>query len=336
MNRGEPIRLALPSKGNLSEGALALFAAAGFRIKRPNERVYEARIAGHPRFHVVFMRPSDIVAQVEEGRCQLGVTGGDIFAEHAREEAWAERVLPDLGYGQCRLAVAVPESWIDVTHLLDLVDLTTEFKAEGRTFRVSTKYPRLVREHFRRHGIFHYQLIASDGALELHPNLGIADVIVDLVSSGSTLRENRLREIEGGVVLESSACLIGHVASLESLVSEGPDGELARCLDAIDAVRGAEEWLQIEILGQGGAIEHVGRFLEERGARGAGWSQVRSSAGECWRASALIPRRGWEALPRGLRALGAIRISAVEPRLVSEIGADSSWDRLSERMRLRG
>ena len=119
-------------------------------------------------------------------------------------------MIPDLGYGGCRLAVAVPESWIDVSHIMDLVDLTTEFKAAGRTFRVSTKYPALVRQYFRKFGIYHYQLIDSEGALELHPSLGIADIIVDLTSSGTTLKDNRLREIEDGTVLESAACLIGH------------------------------------------------------------------------------------------------------------------------------
>ena len=65
----------------------------------------------------------------------------DVFAEQAVEAGEAIVVVPDLGYGGCRLVVAVPESWIDVTHIMDLVDLTTEFKAAGRTFRVSTKYP---------------------------------------------------------------------------------------------------------------------------------------------------------------------------------------------------
>ena len=158
-------------------------------------------------------------------------------------------VVPDLGYGGCRLAVAVPESWIDVSHIMDLVDLTTEFKAAGRTFRVSTKYPALVRQYFRKHGIYYYQLIDSDGALELHPSLGIADVIVDLTSSGTTLKDNRLREIEGGTVLESAACLIGHAPSLASLAGEGETGPLALLLDAIDGVRGTEGWLHLEVVG---------------------------------------------------------------------------------------
>ncbi len=128
-------------------------------------------------------------------------------------------VEPDLGYGGCRLVVAVPESWIDVTHMLDLVDLTTEFKADGKAFRVSTKYGSLVQAYFRKWGIYHYQIIHSDGALELHPSLGIADIIVDLTSSGTTLKDNRLREIEEGIVLDSASCLIGHAPSLESLAS---------------------------------------------------------------------------------------------------------------------
>ena len=175
-----PVRLAIPSKGHLYDGLIELLKSAGYRVQRASDRQYEATIAGDPRFHVVFMRPGDIVTQIQEGRCHLGVTGFDVFSERAAEADQARVILPNLGYGGCRLVVAVPESWIDVTHIMDLVDLTAEFKAGGRTFRVSTKYPALVRAYFRQWGIFHYQMIASDGAFELHPSLGIADVIVDL------------------------------------------------------------------------------------------------------------------------------------------------------------
>ena len=195
------------------------------------------------------MRPTDIVIQVQEGRCHLGVTGMDVYAEHAFEAEQAAVVIPDLGYGGCRLVVAVPESWIDVGHIMDLVDLTTEFKAAGKTFRVSTKYPALVRQYFRKWGIYYYQLIDSEGALELHPSLGIADIIVDLTSSGTTLKDNRLREIEGGIVLDSAACLIGHAPSLSALVAEGETGPLALLLDAIDGVRRSEGLLHLEVVG---------------------------------------------------------------------------------------
>src|SRR6266478_1049214 len=153
----EAIRLALPSKGHLYDGGIELLKTAGYNVRRASDRQYEATIVGHPRFHVVFMRPTDIVIQVQEGRCHLGVTGMDVYAEHTVEANESLVVVPDLGYGGCRLAVAVPESWIDATHIMDLVDLTTEFKAAGRTFRVSTKYPAVVRQYFRKLGIYYYQ-----------------------------------------------------------------------------------------------------------------------------------------------------------------------------------
>ena len=168
----DPIRLAIPSKGHLYEGVVEILKTAGYKVRRASDRQYEATVAGHPRFHIVFMRPTDIVTQVQEGRCHLGVTGMDLYAEREAESERTVVVVPDLGYGGCRLVVAVPESWIDVTHIIDLVDLTAEFKAAGKTFRVSTKYPALTRPYFRRWGIYYYQLIDSDGALELHPTPG--------------------------------------------------------------------------------------------------------------------------------------------------------------------
>src|SRR5436309_11372562 len=107
----ETIRLAIPSKGHLYDGIVELLKTAGYKVFRASDRQYEATIAGQPRFHVVFMRPSDIVTQVQEGRCHLGVTGHDVFAERAAELEQARVVLTDLGYGGCRLVVAVPESW---------------------------------------------------------------------------------------------------------------------------------------------------------------------------------------------------------------------------------
>ena len=245
----DPLRLAIPSKGHLYEGVVEILKTAGYKVRRASDRQYEATVAGHPRFHIVFMRPTDIVTQVQEGRCHLGVTGMDLYAEREAESERTVVVVPDLGYGGCRLVVAVPESWIDVTHIIDLVDLTAEFKAAGKTFRVSTKYPALTRSYLRRWGIYYYQLIDSDGALELHPTLGIADVIVDLTSSGITLKDNRLREIEGGTVLESASCLIGHAASLRELADEGVTGPLALLLDAMDGVRGSDGWLHLEVVG---------------------------------------------------------------------------------------
>jgi ATP phosphoribosyltransferase len=334
----ELIRLAIPSKGHLYEGIIELLKAAGYKVRRASDRQYEAMIVGHPRFHVVFMRPADIVIQVREGRCQLGVTGLDVYAERTVEANEALVVIPDLGYGGCRLAVAVPESWIDVTHVMDLVDLTTEFKADGRTFRVSTKYPALVRQYFRGLGIYYYQLIDSDGALELHPSLGIADIIVDLTSSGTTLKDNRLRELEGGTVLESAACLIGHGPSLVRLAEEGESGPLALLLDALDGVRGTEGWLHLEVVGSPAApgaetAAAVAGHLRDQGAthiaRGEVWDD---RGGPGWRVTALLPTGKLTACRRALFRLGAGRVVGLRPHVVFDRDAPSTFDELCRGM----
>ncbi|GAC1309778.1 MAG: hypothetical protein NVSMB14_13590 [Isosphaeraceae bacterium] len=333
MNSNDPIRLAIPSKGHLYDGVIDLLKTAGYKVRRASDRQYDAVISGHPRFHVVFMRPADIVAQTQEGRCQLGVTGYDVFAERAEEAEDVSVVISDLGYGGCRLVVAVPESWIDVAHLVDLVDLTTEFKQSGKTFRVSTKYPNLTRTCFRKHGIYHYRIVDSDGALELHPSLGIADVIVDLTSSGTTLKDNRLREIEGGTVLESASCLIGHAPSLRSLILEGDDGPLARILDAIDGARASEGRLHLEVVGAIAdgpeTAARVAEFLQGRGAshvmRGEVWDIHGSTA---WRVTASILATSLPSFKRPLFRLGASRVVGLPPRFVFDVDAASTFDGL--------
>jgi len=332
------IRLALPSKGHLYEGVVEILKTAGYKVRRASDRQYEATIARQPRFHVVFMRPSDIVTQVQEGRCHLGVTGMDVYAERAAEASRTVVVTPDLGYGGCRLVVAVPESWVDVGHVIDLVDLTSEFQAAGRAFRVSTKYPALTQAHFRRWGIYYYQLIHSEGALELHPSLGIADVIVDLTSSGTTLKDNRLKEVERGTVLDSASCLIGHAPGLAALAAEGESGPLALLLDAMDGVRASEGMLHLEVVGGpaepgAGAAEAVADYLRGRGARHLARGEVWGHhGGPGWRVTALLAAADLPACQRPLLRLGASRIVGLPARFVFDRDGHSTFDGLRRRL----
>ena len=130
----------------------------------------------------------------------------------------------------------------------------------------------MTQAYFRKWGIYYYQMIDSDGALELHPSLGIADIIVDLTSSGTTLKDNRLREIDGGTVLDSASCLIGHAPSLSALAGEGETGPLALLLDAMDGVRASEGWLHLEVVGSPAApgretAATVAAYLRDQGAQ---------------------------------------------------------------------
>ena len=177
-------------------------------------------------------------------------------------------------------------------------------------------------------------MIDSDGALELHPSLGIADVIVDLTSSGTTLKDNRLREIGGGTVLDSASCLIGHAPSLSTLADEGEAGPLALLLDAMDGVRSSEGMLHLEVVGSPAApgpetASAVAGYLRDQGAqhiaRGDVWDD-RDASG--WRVTALIAARKLTACQRHLFHLGASRVVGLPARFVFDRDGHSTFDSL--------
>ena len=212
MNRHTDVRLSLPSKGRLAQDALDFLAACGLRVDKPNPRQYAARIPALPGLTVLFQRPGDIVVSVRDGSVDFGVTGMDIVAER-RGDKNAVLVLHEaLNFGHCRLALAVPEEWDAVQ---DMADLATHAQALGRALRVATKFPHLTGNFLGRHDI-PFSLIHAEGTLEVAPAIGYADVISDLVSSGQTLRDNRLRPIEDGIIIRSQAALIANRIALKT------------------------------------------------------------------------------------------------------------------------
>ena len=219
------MRLALPGKGALEDATLAFLAECGMKVNRANPRQYLARMDSMPGLEVVLQRAADIPALVQDGDATLGITGYDILAEHrgnGDEEGDVDDydddliiLERDLGYGNCRLVVAVPETWIDVSTCADLWHLAGYYSThKGRGLRVATKYPVLTGQFLRRHGITHCKILSPHGALEAAPLTGVADLIVDLTETGTTLRENHLKLLEDGVVLRSQACLIANAQLL--------------------------------------------------------------------------------------------------------------------------
>jgi len=220
------MRLALPGKGALEAATMSFLAECGMKVSRSNPRQYLARINSMPGLEVVFQRAADIPLLVQDGDATLGITGYDILAEYrgdgdeaADEDDGGDDDLMilerDLGYGNCRLVVAVPETWIDVNTCADLWHLAGYYRThKGRGLRIATKYPALTGQFLRRHGISHCKIITPHGALEAAPMTDTADLIVDLTETGTTLRENRLKLLDDGVVLRSQACLIANARLL--------------------------------------------------------------------------------------------------------------------------
>lgn len=205
------ITLALPSKGRLKDDAIERLAKAGFSIAPPgNDRSYRATIDGHPRIEVKFISASEIARELDLGNIDLGVTGEDLVRETIPDWQTRVEILARLGFGRADVMVAVPEVWFDVSTMADLDDVAADFRQRhGRRLRIATKYWRMTQQFFsQKHGIQVYRIVESLGATEGAPATGSADIIVDITSTGSTLKANHLKMLEDGVILRSEACLV--------------------------------------------------------------------------------------------------------------------------------
>jgi ATP phosphoribosyltransferase len=201
--------LALPSKGAIAEPTLSFLRECGLRVENPNPRQYTGTMPAIPSVEILFQRVTDVVYKVADATVHLGITGLDVVREHPHENLIV--IQENLKYGYCQLLVAVPEAWLDVEGIRDIADIALDLREfKRRNLRVATKYPTLTRQFLHEQGIHHFTLVKAEGAIEAAPTLGYADIIVDLAQTGTTLRENHLKPISDGVILESQACLIGN------------------------------------------------------------------------------------------------------------------------------
>jgi ATP phosphoribosyltransferase len=235
----QTIRLSLPSKGRLESNVLEFLAAAGLRMFKPNPRQYQAHIPALPDLGVIFQRPGDIVVSVRQGSVDFGMTGLDVIEEKRGDNGDILILHDALGFGHCSLTLAVPESWDAVMDIQSLKLFAGRF---DQPLRVATKFPTLTQQFLNRHDIPH-TLIDAEGTLETAPTIGYADIISDLVSSGQTLQDNRLRALPDGVIQPSQAALI---ANRQALQKRPEVLEMARrLLEYIEAHLRAEDNLLV-------------------------------------------------------------------------------------------
>lgn len=201
---------ALPSKGRLREDAATALAAHGLRLSGiENARGYRGGLEGWPEAEIAFLPASEIALRLRRGEVHLGITGEDVVREETGFAAGQVVFLKRLGFGHADVVVAVPECWLDVYTMAGLEEMAQDFRARHHErLRVATKYARLTRFFFARHGITDYRIVESYGATEGAPAAGAADLIVDITTTGSTLRANGLRVLEDGVMLRSEAALV--------------------------------------------------------------------------------------------------------------------------------
>ena len=187
------------SKGRIFEETLPLLKAAGVVPRDDPETSRKLIIAtSRPQVRLIIVRASDTPTYVQYGAADMGIAGKDVLLEHGGEGLYQPL---DLAIAACRMMVAVPQGF----------DYARAVK-QGARLRVATKYVQTAREHFAAKGV-HVDLIKLYGSMELAPLVGLADAIVDLVSSGNTLKANNLRAVEE--IVPISARLIINVAALK-------------------------------------------------------------------------------------------------------------------------
>lgn len=250
------ITMALPSKGAIANPTYDFLKGAGLKIRKPNPRQYTGLLTTLPDVNLLFQRVKDIAYKVADNTAQLGITGYDVVREFDHKNLVI--IHDKLGYGQCELVVAVPESWVDVESIDDLIDVALDFREhKGRNIRVATTYTNLARQFLHKVGIHHFTLAKADGAIEAAPTIGYADIVVDLTQTGTTLRENHLKMISGGTIVESQACLVGN---REALLNDRYLLETLRnLLERIDASVIGRKFQQMTVNICGESVEDVGQ-----------------------------------------------------------------------------
>jgi ATP phosphoribosyltransferase len=192
------ITLAL-SKGRIFEETLPMLQAAGIQVLEDPEKSRKLILpTNRPDLRVVLVRATDVPTYVQRGGADMGVAGLDTLLEH--DDQGLYRLL-DLQIAKCRMSVAVPQAF----------DYARAVR-QGSRIRVATKYTQIARQHFADKGV-HVDLIKLYGSMELAPLTGLADAIVDLVSTGSTLRANHLVEVEH--IMDISSRLVVNQAALK-------------------------------------------------------------------------------------------------------------------------
>ncbi|MEM1106889.1 MAG: ATP phosphoribosyltransferase [Pseudomonadota bacterium] len=253
------LSIGIASKGRIEDQSFAYLASIGIPVTKAGAgRSYAAEIKGLANTKVWLLPADEIAKRLHAGTLHAGITGLDLLHEHGALDA---RVLPleRLGFARADLVVAVPRTWIDVVDTGDLLDVFGDLRARlQRAPKVATKYRRITKSAFSKLGLRDFRIIADPGATEAAPARGSADVIVDITTSGETLRANQLKPL-GPALLASEAVLAASLTAPDW--SEEGLAALGRILDRIASHGDDHKLIEFSV---GGNTAPLARDLKAR------------------------------------------------------------------------
>ena len=204
------ITIGLPSKGRLKEGSLNFFEKNNLKLtSNGGERNYFAQIESLPNTKIIYLHAKEIIQRLGDDTIDIGISGLDLLKESSMNLQKKIEIKKKLDFGVADVVVAIPNDWIDVQTVADLEEVSFDFRDKKNTrLRVATKYPNLTNNFLVSKGVTQYKLIPSLGATETYPFIGSSEIITDITSSGKTLKDNNLRVLKDGYILNSQACLL--------------------------------------------------------------------------------------------------------------------------------
>tara|TARA_Y100001958_G_C21206949_1_gene532963 strand:+ start:814 stop:1473 length:660 start_codon:yes stop_codon:yes gene_type:complete len=204
------ITIGLPSKGRLKDKSVNYLKERGLKIiKSFKERNYFAKIKNKPNFSIIFLHAKEIIQRLGDGTLDIGISGLDLLKESEKNLQSKINIEKKLNFGEADLVLAIPDNWIDVQTVADLEEVAFDIRSKrNRRLRVATKYPNLTKNFLFSKGVTQFKLVTSLGATETYPFIGSSEIISDITSTGKTLRDNELRVLKDGIILNSTACLL--------------------------------------------------------------------------------------------------------------------------------
>jgi ATP phosphoribosyltransferase len=285
-----PLIIGLPSKGRTKEQVEAWLADCGLDLKvNGGARGYLASLKGLDDVQVRLLSAGDIAEALDAGEIHLGATGEDLLRERGQDVERRVLFLRALGFGRADVVVAAPKSWLDVDTMADLEEVAHDYLARtGRRMRVATKYVAQTRAFFARHGVADYRITESGGATEGAPAAGLAELIVDITTTGATLAANGLKVLSDGLILKSQFQLAAslkaawapdHLASAERLlrVVEARAAACSRATLVWPPAPGAAETAAVAALTEAGASRRPNGLLIDAGEAPAAAARLTSA-----------------------------------------------------------
>ena len=204
------INIGIPSKGRLRADILKIFKKNKLNlVSERGERDLLGSIKNLPNIKMLYLHAREIVERLGDGSLDIGFSGYDLLKESEINTQNKINVVKKYEFGKATLVVAIPDPWIDVQTIADLEEIAFEFKdKKKKRLRVGTKYPNLTREFLFSKGVTQFKLVNSLGSTEVMPFTGSAEIIVDITSTGETIKANNLRVLKDGEILKSVACMM--------------------------------------------------------------------------------------------------------------------------------